>query len=250
MLTRTVKNHWLVAAHEAGYACVQGRAMESLSPREQPEKLEVGQSLFSHVGTLSFPQRSLKWTSWGGASCPPRGSTKTPELEPRELGGPRSELSMVYFIQPGGRASRKVWVATTALCGEVRAGSISSQHPHGWGPTWRPRRDKAQVGVWVYQAGEERLGAGKALWGRRRWWDAIGAAWTQLSKLLWTCQTSVLQCKAAQASYRPAQRRGRLSQAAVQAISSPHVSHGRLICNRKESSAEKLMPLPGDYGFL
>lgn len=61
--------------------------MEPLRPREEPGSLAVEQSRISHFGILSFPQRSLEWTTWGRASCPPRGSTKTPELEPGELGG-------------------------------------------------------------------------------------------------------------------------------------------------------------------
>lgn len=85
-LQNVVKSHWPVGSHQAGHPCGQGRAMEPLRPREEPGSLAVGQSLISHLGTLSFPQRSLEWTRWGRASCPPRASTKTPGLEPGELG--------------------------------------------------------------------------------------------------------------------------------------------------------------------
>lgn len=68
-----------------------------------PESLEVGQSLFSHLGTLSIPQRSLEWTAWGGASCPPRGSTKTPELEPGEAeASVRTERGLLHPARKQG----------------------------------------------------------------------------------------------------------------------------------------------------
>lgn len=137
-LQEIVKNHWLVDSHQAGHSCVQGRPMEPLSSREP----RTGTVPILPLGNPVLPSKVLGMDSMEWGQLPTRGSTKTSELEPEKpgeaRGGPRSELSMVYFIQPGGRAGRKVWVATTALCGQVRAGSISSQHPHGWGPTWGP----------------------------------------------------------------------------------------------------------------
>lgn len=54
-LQNVVKSHWPVDSHQAGHPCVQGRAKEHLSSREEPGSLEVEQSLVSNLGTLSFP---------------------------------------------------------------------------------------------------------------------------------------------------------------------------------------------------
>lgn len=124
----------------------------------------------NHCCTTAFAHHPLQ-TDPSALSCSPAGSALTicPSFSSKSrqcvtapspfpshctVVDPLSKLSMVNFIQPRGWAGWEIWVSPTAASGEVRAGSIPSQDPHGLGYPLSTLSHDAQAVVWVNQAGD------------------------------------------------------------------------------------------------